>query len=146
MDAFEKIKEVSNLLDEIDDYTEKIPEIMSNYDNKVADLYHKLEDMNLTVPKCYRFCKELKQVLAERREYKINMAVLQSFKNGKQKLIAKNTNRQFLLSDLGKVKKNSTIERKLKAYTEEELNEKIGVWDYVWKYDYNPGMARDNRH
>ncbi len=127
MDIFGKIKEVSIILDEIDDYSASMPETLSYYDNKVSDLYHKLEDMNLTVPKCYKYCKELKQVLNERRKLKIDIAIMQVIKDNKTKLISTKDNRKILLSNLGTTSKKVSTKQKPKIYTEEELIEKIGV-------------------
>ena len=83
--------------------------------------------MQLDSKKCYRFCKELKQVLNERREYKQNMSVYQKYKANIQKLVNGQENRNILLSSLGKEEKRVKTPYKNRVYTIEELEEKIGV-------------------
>lgn len=126
MNVLEKIIKVSDLLNELDDFEETICEKVSYYDCKVSDLYHLLEDMKLNSKNCYRFCKELKQVLNERRECKQNMSVYQKYKANSQKLINGKENRKILLSSLGKEEKNTRLPYKNRVYTKEELEEKIG--------------------
>ena len=127
IDIFEEVKEISKLLDVIDLFDNSVSEEMANYGYKLSDLYHKLENMNLTAPKCYKFCKELKNVLQERRTFKNNVELLHEYKNNKNKLISGIENRQQLLSVIGKREKQLNCPYKPRIYTEEELNEKIGV-------------------
>ena len=122
-----KIIEVSKLLDELDEFKEAIPNNIQNYDLKISDLYHKLEIMSLNSKSCYRFCKELKTVLNERREYKNNLAVFNEYQQEINKLINGIDNRKILLSKVcsedSKVRKSKYHNR---IYVEEELNELIG--------------------
>ena len=122
MNILEKVITVSNLLNELDDFEATICEKVSYYDCKVSDLYHLLEDMKLNS----KNCKELKQVLNERRECKQNMSVYQKYKANSQKLVNGKENRKILLSTLGKENKNVSTPYKNRIYTEEELKEKIG--------------------
>ena len=127
MQILDKVIEASNILNELDNFEETICEKVSYYDCKVSDLYHLLEEMQLDSKKCYRFCKELKQVLNERREYKQNMSVYQKYKANIQKLVNGQENRNILLSSLGKEEKRVKTPYKNRVYTIEELEEKIGV-------------------
>ena len=126
MNILEKVITVSNLLNELDDFESTICDKVSYYDCKVSDLYHLLENMKLNSKNCYRYCKELKQVLIERREYKQNMSVYQKYKANIQKLINGKENRSILLSSLGKEEKDTRSPYKNRIYKEEELQEKIG--------------------
>ena len=127
MNILEKVINVSNILLELDTFENEISDKLSYYDSKVSDLYHFLENMPLNSKQCYRFCKELKLILNERRKYKQNLAIFQKFKTNRQKLISDKSNRSILISNLHKEYKNLNLPYKNRIYTEEELNEKIGV-------------------
>lgn len=123
-----KIIELSKILDEIDCFSSNIPNKDQEYDLKISDLYHKLENMNLDSKKCYRFCKELKAVLSERREYKNDKDLYMLYNRNIQKLFSGVDNRKIVLSQLSaEEKKLRSSKYKNRIYTEEELNERIGV-------------------
>ena len=126
MNVKEKIIEASKILDEIDVFGESVPSIQQEYDYKLSDLYHKLESMSLDSKKCYRFCKELKSVLKERREFKDNVELFKIYQKQTQKLINGKENRQMLLSDIGKREKCLHFPYQNRIYKEEELAELIG--------------------
>lgn len=116
------------ILDEIDCFSSNIPSKDQEFDLKLSDLYHKLENMNLDSKKCYRFCKELKTVLLERREYKNNKDIYMLYNKNIQKLFSGVDNRKIVLSQLStEEKKLRSSKYKNRIYTEEELNERIGV-------------------
>lgn len=124
----DKIVELSKILDEIDCFSSKIPSKDQEYDLKLSDLYHKLENMNLDSKKCYRFCKELKSLLLERREYKNNKDIYNMFNKNIQKLFSGVDNRKIVLSQIcTEENKLKTSKYKNRIYTEEKLNERIGV-------------------
>jgi len=123
----EKIIEVSKLLDELDKFEEEIPLTEQSFDFKLSDLYHKLENMSLDSKRCYRFCKELKSVLKDRREWKTNRSVYAKYQMQKSKMINGKENRNLLLNQIcreDRIIRNSIY--KNRVYTEEELLERIG--------------------
>ncbi len=119
----EKIIEVSNILDEIDDFESSISSEMSNYNYKLSDLYHYVENNTMDTKKCYRLCRELKKVLEERRQFKNNVELFHEYKNNIQKLNNGKENRQLLLSAIGKRSKQLNQPYKNRVYAEEELKE-----------------------
>ncbi len=123
----EKIIEISKLLDELDEYNADLTESLSKADLQISDLYHFLETMALDSKKCYRFCKELKSILNNRRVIKKNISLMAKYKSQNNKLINGKENRQLLLSEIGKCDKQWESKYHNSAYTEEELIEKIGV-------------------
>ncbi len=127
MEIFEQIKKISYLLDELDSYEKTIPDMQRNIDLKISDLYHKLEDMNLNAGKCYRYCKELKAILKERRSFKNNVNLLNVYRDNKLKLNNGMENRKFLLAKIGKEKNQLSKKYNYRIYSESELNEKIGI-------------------
>jgi len=122
----EKIQEVSLILDELDDYKDSLSLKLSEMDLRKSDLYHYLELMSLDSKKCYRFCKELKKVLLQRRKIKEDFAVMKHFEEQKTKLINGRENRQLLVNSVFKHYKNIVKIGESKVYTEEELKELIG--------------------
>ncbi len=126
MNVKDKIIEVSKGLDELENYNEELSEMISTSDKKLSDLYHFLELMTLDSKKCYRFCKELKDVLLERRKQKRDKSLLMNFEQQKQKLINGKSNRDLLLNSVFRVDKGWENKYKNDIYTEEELIEKIG--------------------
>ena len=119
----EKIIEISKLLDDIDNFDNSVSDKMSEYSCKLSDLYHYVESNKMDSKRCYRFCKELKKVLAERREFKNNVELLREYKTNKAKLNNGIENRQILLSILGKRAKLLNCPYKNRVYLEEELKE-----------------------
>lgn len=126
MNVKDKIIEISKLLDELDTFAERVPLIEQNFDYKKSDLYHKLMTMKLNSKNCYRFCKELKNVLLERADFKNNVALSTTYRDNKAKLNNGKENRQMLLAEIGKREKKLNQPYKNRVYTEEELLEKIG--------------------
>ncbi len=119
----EKIIEVSNILDEIDDFESSISSEMSNYNYKLSDLYHYVENNTMDTKKCYRLCKELKKVLKERRQFKNNVELFHEYKNNVQKLNNGKENRKLMLAAIGKRSKQLNQPYKNRVYLEEELKE-----------------------
>ncbi len=123
MNILEKIIEVSKILDEIDKFDNNISDKMLEYNYKLSDLYHYIENNNMDNKKCYRICREFKKVLKERREFKNNVEIMNEYKQLKLKLTSGIENRQLLLSSLGKRVKSLNMPYKNRIYTEEELKE-----------------------
>ncbi len=124
IDVLEEIKNVVISLNKIEDYGSKLSNELSKQDLKLSDLYHFIELNKLDTKGCYRMIKELKQVLKDRREVKINLAVLKSFDMQKQKLL-NHDNRQIMLSAVCKCHKEQITEDGYNIYTKEELKELI---------------------
>ena len=126
MNIQNKIIEISKLLDDIDNFDASVPDKMTEYNNKLCDLNHYIENNTIDTKKAYRICKEFKAVLKERREFKNNVELLHEYQNNKLKLNNGIENRQILLSQIGKRAKHLNQPYKNRIYTEEELKEKIG--------------------
>ncbi|MCM1052467.1 MAG: hypothetical protein NC483_00595 [Ruminococcus sp.] len=124
IDVLEEVKNVVASLNKIENYGKRLSDDLSHQDLKLSDLYHFIEINKLDTKGCYRMIKELKQVLEERREIKINLAVLKSFDMQKQKLL-NHDNRQIMLSAVCKCHKEQVTEDGYNVYTNEELKELI---------------------
>ena len=121
MNVLEKVIEVSKILDDLNIFNEEISNTAQKYDYMLSDLYHYLEDAKLNPKMCYRFCKELKRVLKERRQFKNNASLSQVLESQKSKLINGKDNRQMLLSNIGKKEKQLNFPYKNRIYTDKEL-------------------------
>lgn len=124
MDVLSKIKDVIELLDELEDYDNDLPNKQSNVDQSISDIYHYIENNRITSKNSYRLCKELKSLLLERREFKQERSLLDTFDNEKTRLNLK-TNRSMLLADLHKAQKNLDTEYKFRVYDKDEFIEKM---------------------
>ncbi len=127
MNIQEKIIEVNKLLNEIDNYSDSLPNMLSVCDSKIDDLEHLIEFNKLNTAQCYRVIKELRSIRNERRRIKDDMELIRIYKQEQNKLLGVE-HRPFLLSNIGKtVKIQSGRKYSYKAYTKEEINELIGV-------------------
>lgn len=124
MEVIEKIREAIILLNNIDEYNETLPSLMSSNDLAISDLYHYIENNTMNSKSSYRVVRELKEKLKERRRLKSEQDIIRVFNNHKQKLIEIN-NRKMILVDLGKEQKKLQSPYKNRIYTEEELKQKM---------------------
>lgn len=124
MEVIEKIREAIVLLNNIDEYNETLPSLMSSNDLAISDLYHYIENNTMNSKSSYRIVKELKEKLKERRRLKSEQDIIRVFNNNKQKLIEIN-NRKMILIDLNKEKKKLQTPYKNRIYEEEELKQKL---------------------
>ena len=121
MNILDKVIEVSKILDEVDEFDNNISRKMSEYDYRLSDLYHYIENNNMNSKKSYRICKELKRVLKDRREFKNNVELINEYKQSKLKLTSGIENRKMLLSAIGKRSKQLNQPYKNRIYEDEEL-------------------------
>ena len=121
----DKILEASKILDEVDDYIDTLPDEQSKCDSKLSDLYHLLENNNLSASQCCKFVKEMKSVCQERRQVKNDFEIGKTFNTYRNRLNTK-ANREMLLCELYKREKRTQLEYQYRIYTEQELIE-LGI-------------------
>ena len=122
MDVKDKIIEIIDTLDEIDEYDVGLVDKLSNADSKLSDLYHLIEKSKLKTGECYRVIQEERKILLERRKIKDDMSLLAVYKREKEKLL-NDKNRIFLKQSI--FKKNRELQESIynnRIYTEEEIN------------------------
>ena len=120
MNIVEEIKEISDKLDEIDNYNSGLGQQLSSIDKKQQDILHYVENNKLSAFGCYRLFKELKKVRLIRRKIKNDMELSKIYLEQKTKLLS-TENRKFLLQVLYKKEKSLDSEYKMQEYKEEEL-------------------------
>ena len=124
MDILTKVAEVTKILDEIDAYFDNLPNLQSNNDLIISDLYHYIEHNKLDAKASYRMIKRLRENLLIRREYKEEYELLRALKQHQNKLLQKE-NRKMLLSELGKAQKRLKSEYKYRIFSEDDIKEKL---------------------
>ena len=120
MNIVEEIKEISDKLDEIDNYNSGLGQQLSSIDKKQQDILHYVENNKLSAFGCYRLFKELKKVRLVRRKIKNDMELSKIYLEQRNKLLSTD-NRKFLIQALYKKEKSLNSEYKMQEYKEEEL-------------------------
>lgn len=126
MEIIDKVKEVSELMNELQSYTNNLNSNLQVVDFKINDLLHLIESEKLDTKACYRIIKELKNVRIERRKIKNDMELSKTLNLNLNKLLGIE-NRQFLLAELNKTNNHLNAKYKNRVYTEEEIKELMGV-------------------
>lgn len=126
MNVKDKVIELNKILDELDDYYEQLPILLSATDNKRNDLMHIIELKPLNAYQRCRVVKAMKEVEIERRRIKDDMDLMRVYREQQNKLLSKDY-RPFILSDIGKAEKQQKSRQySYKGYTDEEIKELIG--------------------
>lgn len=125
MDIIKNLTKSIELLDEIDEEYERIPNIQSELDSRISDVYHFIEHNRLNTSQRYRTVSLLQGLLEERRKVKTDGELLRTFKNIESKLSQKD-NRKMLIVEIRKKEKLINSKYKYRVYTEEELRGFIG--------------------
>lgn len=119
----DKIIKATELLNEVDNEIETLPEQQSNYDLSLSDLYHILEDNKLNAVQCCTFVKEMQRVVKERRMVKDKIEIGKIYKTKIMRLNNQN-NRQLFIAEIKKMEKQLSNKYKNRVYSDDELIEK----------------------
>lgn len=125
MNIINNLTKAIDLLDEIDDELTKSPNLQSNVDSKLSDIYHYIENNKLTTSQRYRIVGILTDLRRERRQVLNDYELLKTFNNNESKLCNKD-NRKMLLAEMRKKEKQLHTVYKNRIYTEEELKGLVG--------------------
>lgn len=120
MDVIEKIGECVAILNELDEYFASIPNKQSENDQAISDLYHYIENNQVSTKGSYRMVKELKTHLVVRRKLKEDQELLKVFASIKTKIVMKD-NRKSLLNDIDKTKEKLSQPYNYRIYENEEM-------------------------
>ena len=122
-----QVQKVCDLLDELDEYLDSLPELHSEMDLRMSDLYHPIENEKLTSTQAKRFTDEIKSVCNNRRIIKDDIAYAKVFRDNINKLVQKD-NRQMLLSKLYTLaKQKEDAQYTYRVYSDEEINKLLGI-------------------
>ena len=126
MNVLEELKSAINTLNKVDEYKDGLVDKLSEQDKRLSDLEHYIEENKLSTNQCYRMIKEIKKQREIRRKIKNDYTILTNYENNINKLINYD-NRRLLLEKVYKVNKSLDTKYKNRIYTEEEINEILGV-------------------
>jgi hypothetical protein len=126
VNVLEELKSAINTLNKVDEYKDSLVDKLSEQDKRLSDLEHYIEENKLSTNQCYRMIKEIKKQREIRRKIKNDYTILTNYENNINKLI-NHDNRRLLLEKAYKVNKSLDTKYKNRIYTEEEINEILGV-------------------
>ena len=122
-----KLREAVRLLNEIDNNSDSLYETQSELDKKIDFWLHYIENESIPVTYAYKIIKEIKKLRQERRICKNEISLTKIFQDNEQKL-CNVSNRDILMVQVEKTnKKQEEAKFNYGAYTEDELNEILGV-------------------
>lgn len=120
----DKITNAISILDEIDNMIKTQSEELQKVDYKLSDLYHLIENNDLSDEASINVVREIHLLRKERRSLNNEHDLEVVYQNQKQKMIG-NDSRQFLVTELNKTNKRLNSEYKNRVYTEEEIEKLI---------------------
>lgn len=120
----DKITNAISILDEIDNMIKTQSEELQKVDYKLSDLYHLIENNDLSDEASINVVREIHLLRKERRSLNNEHDLEVVYQNQKQKMIG-NDSRQFLVTELNKTNKRLNNEYKNRVYTEEEIEKLI---------------------
>lgn len=127
IDIVKTVTDICKKLDDLDDYIDSLPNLHSEMDMRMSDLYHPIESEALTVTQAKRFTDEIQSVCNNRRLIKNDTSIAKVFRDNEGKLLQKG-NRQLLLSRLCTLEKNKEkTDYSYRVYTEDEINKLLGI-------------------
>lgn len=124
MKVIEKITQVVEILNEIDQYDSGLSQLLSECDEREQDLLHFIENNKINMLWCYKYVRELKRIREERRNIKNDMEIIRKFNEHKTKLVSTLENRKIMLTEIHKREKQLNCPYKNRRYKEDEI-EKI---------------------
>lgn len=127
MSVLENIKQALNLLQENENHYSELVDDLSISDKKIDYWLHYIELNNVPVTQGYKIIKEIKGLREKRRIIKNDLELMKVFKENEQKMV-NSKNRQLLLNCICKTdNKQQSAKYSYDAYTEEEINEILGI-------------------
>ena len=120
----DKITNAISILDEIDNMIKTQSEELQKVDYKLSDLYHLIENNELSDEASINVVREIHLLRKERRSLNNEHVLEVVYQNQKQKMIG-NDSRQFLVTELNKTNKRLNSEYKNRVYTTEQIEQLI---------------------
>lgn len=120
----DKITNAISILDEIDNMIKTQSEELQKVDYKLSDLYHLIENNELSEEASINVVREIHLLRKERRSLNNEHDLEVVYQNQKQKMIG-NDSRQFLVTELNKTNKRLNSEYKNRVYTTEQIEQLI---------------------
>lgn len=115
-----KITNVVKLLDEIDEMIITQSSELQKVDLELSDLYHFIENNNLSKETSIKLIDRIKYLRLVRRTLQREYEIENTYKNNSSKMMGNNT-RNFLLSAINQTVKNLNTEYKNRVLTDEDI-------------------------
>lgn len=117
----ERIKTIIDMLDELDDWIEALPNSQSKVDSLLSDYRHLLKENIFRERVAYKIALKIKESELLRADLKQDFDIARTYDTYKNRLLSK-TNRQFLLNELYKKTKDWNQPYKYRVLTKEEID------------------------
>ena len=122
----QKIKEVVDLLDEIDSYIEELPNKQSEVDSLLSDYRHFLKENEFTKEQAYEIALKIKESELIRSQIKEDLEISRLYNELKSRLPSKE-NRKFLTNKIFQRTKEWGQPYKYRVLTQEEVDSLLNV-------------------
>lgn len=127
MKVLTNLTQAIELLQQNEEYYSELFNLLSETDKKIDYWLHYIENETVPVTQSYKIIKEIKRLRGLRRLYKNELSLMKIFKDNEQKL-GNASNRRILLTQVQKTNnKQQNAQYNYEAYTEEEINELLGI-------------------
>lgn len=116
----DKITQAVKVLDEIDEMISTQGQELQKIDLELSDLYHFIENNNVTDNTSVKLIERIKQLRLKRRSLQREYEIENAYKNNSSKMMGNGT-RSFLINTIKQTVKNLNSEYKNRVLTDEDI-------------------------
>lgn len=119
-----QIINITNLLNDLDEYLNEIPNLQSQIDEELSDLYHYIENNELSAKQSFKMIKLIREKRIIRRGLNNDYEMKKTYISNRNKLLI-DSQRQFFLTEIHKKNKELSSKYKNRRLTNEEIKNLI---------------------
>lgn len=119
-----QIINITNLLNDLDEYLNEIPNLQSQIDEELSDLYHYIENNELSTKQSLKMIKLIREKRIIRRGLNNDYEMKKTYISNRNKLLV-DSQRQFFLTEIHKKNKELSSKYKNRRLTNEEIKNLI---------------------
>lgn len=119
-----QIINITNLLNDLDEYLNEIPNLQSQIDEELSDLYHYIENNELSTKQSLKMIKLIREKRIIRRGLNNDYEMKKTYISNRNKLLI-DSQRQFFLTEIHKKNKELSSKYKNRRLTNEEIKNLI---------------------
>lgn len=116
----DKITQAVKILDEIDEMISTQGQELQKIDLELSDLYHFIENNNVTDNTSVKLIERIKQLRLKRRSLQREYEIENAYKNNSSKMMGNGT-RSFLINTIKQTVKNLNSEYKNRVLTDDDI-------------------------
>ena len=124
IDILDKIVNICNELDTIEEYNNGLSDALSNVDSRLSDLYHYIENNELSAKQSFKMIKLIREKRIIRRGLNNDYEMKKTYISNRNKLLV-DSQRQFFLTEIYKKNKELSSKYKNRRLTDEEIKNLI---------------------